>query len=211
MGMFDTIHIDPVMIKESGLCNDERWLKYCAFCNKAEEENGLTDACVPLQFKDLSCVLDNYLLRKNPKGELQLCRYNYTSKFAKSSSNLPNLEDVLSSVEVISTGVKESYTTDTLNAGNIIQTDELDIDIDIQLVIVSGILTEFKVVRFTEYSSAERLNTARLHKQRIRKNIELRKTFKGKVLCIIQKILFKTSSRLARLADFIQRRANGLI
>lgn len=181
MGFFDTIIFNKSVIQ--GL--DPKVDKYLQLLGESE---------LGFQTKDFDCLLRNFFIED---GKLFL--EHVESTWVEEDGPFGGF------VEPISKEKKFYNKTCSIQAYDYLNSEEVDIWIEIQFVFIDGVLQKTSLVKYEETDSAPRIEREKQLQKKIAESIEFGKTFRGKVQRAFGQFLGKLSRKIINFGNLIQR------
>lgn len=181
MGMFDTIIFNKSVIQ--GL--DPKVDKYLRLLGESE---------LGFQTKDFDCLLQNFFIED---GKLFL--EHVESRWVEENGPFGGF------LEPISKEKKLCNKTCTVQAYDALDSEEVDIWIEMQFVFVDGFLQKTSLVKYEETDAAIRIERQKQFQKQWAESIEFGKTFRGKMQRAFGRFLGKLSRKIINFGNLIQR------
>jgi len=181
MGLFDTIVFNKSVIQ--GIAPEvDKYLRLLG-----EEE-------VALQTKDFDCLMRSFFIEDG-----KLFFEKVESKWVEGSSPFGGF------LEPISKEKLPHETTCTIQAYDALNSEEVDIWIEIQFIFIDGFLQKTSLVGYEETDAAIRIEREKQFQKRLAESIAFGKTFRGKVQRVFGQFLIKLSRKIINFGNLIQR------
>lgn len=181
MGFFDTIIFNKSVIQ--GL--DPKVDKYLRLLRQEE---------VDFQTKDLDCCLKNFFIEDGC-----LFEQHVETRWVEDSSTFGGF------IEPVSKEKKLCNKTCTVQAYDALDSEEVDIWIEMQFVFVDGFLQKTSLVKYEETDAAIRIERQKQFQKQWAESIEFGKTFRGKMQKAFGRFLGKLSRKIINFGNLIQR------
>lgn len=181
MGMFDTIIFNKSVIQ--GL--DPKVDKYLRILGESE---------LGFQTKDFDCLLQNFFIED---GKLFL--EHVESRWVEENGPFGGF------LEPISKEKKFYNKTCTVQAYDYLNSEEVDIWIEFEIVFIEGVLQKITLIKYKETDSAPRIERSKQWQKELDESIKFGKTFRGKMQRAFGRFLGKLSRKIINFGNLIQR------
>lgn len=181
MGLFDNIIFNKSVIQ--GIAPEVD--KYLRLLRQEE---------VGFQTKDLDCVLKNFFIEEG-----RLFEEHIEAQWVEENGPFGGF------MEPISKEKKPCNKTCTIQAYDMLDSEEVDIWIEIQFVFIDGFLQKTSLVEYEEMNAVIRIEREKLFQKQLAESIAFGKTFRGKVQRVFGQFLGKLSRKIINFGNLIQR------
>lgn len=181
MGLFDNIIFNKSVIQ--GIAPEVD--KYLRLLRQEE---------VGFQTKDLDCALKNFFIEEG-----RLFEEHIEAQWVEENGPFGGF------MEPISKEKKPCNKTCTIQAYDMLDSEEVDIWIEIQFVFIDGFLQKTSLVEYEEMNAVIRIEREKLFQKQLAESIEFGKTFRGKVQRVFGQFLGKLSRKIINFGNLIQR------
>lgn len=181
MGLFDTIIFNKSVIQ--GI--DPKIDKYLTLLGESE---------LGWQTKDFDCTLSNFYIEE---GKLFL--EHVERKWVEEDGPFGGFLKPISKE-------KQLYNkTCSIQAYELLNSEEVDIWIEIQFVFIDGILQKTTLFKYEETDSAPRIERSKKFQKELQESIKFGKTWRGKLQRAFGKFLGQVSRKIINFGNYIQR------
>lgn len=181
MGMFDTVIFNKSVIQ--GIAPEVD--KYLRLLRQEE---------VAFQTKDFDCALKNFFIEEG-----RLFAEHIEARWVEENGPFGGF------MEPISKEKKPCNKTCTIQAYDMLGSEEVDIWIEIQFVFIDGFLQKTSLVGYEEMNAVIRIEREKLLQKKLAESIAFGKTFRGKVQRVFGQFLGKLSRKIINFGNLIQR------
>ena len=181
MGLFDNIIFNKSVIQ--GIAPEVD--KYLRLLRQEE---------VSFQTKDFDCGLKNFFIEEG-----RLFEEHIEAQWVEENGPFGGF------MEPISKEKKPCNKTCTIQAYDMLDSEEVDIWIEIQFVFIDGFLQKTSLVEYEEMNAVIRIEREKLFQKQLAESIEFGKTFRGKVQRVFGQFLGKLSRKIINFGNLIQR------
>lgn len=180
MGLFDTIIFNKSVIQ--GI--DPKIDKYLTLLGESE---------LGWQTKDFDCTLSNFYIEE---GKLFL--EHVETKWVEEDGPFGGFLEPISKE-------KQLYNkTCSIQAYDLLDSEEVDIWIEIQFVFIDGILQKTTLFKYKETDSAPRIESSKKFQKKLQESIKFGKTWRGKLQRAFGKFLGRVSRKIINFGNYIQ-------
>ena len=181
MGLFDTIIFNKSVIQ--GIAPEVD--KYLRLLRQEE---------VTFQTKDFDCALKNFFIEEG-----RLFAEHIEAQWVEENGPFGGF------MEPISKEKKPCNKTCTIQAYDALNSEEVDIWIEIQFVFIDGFLQKASLVGYEETDAAIRIEREKQFQKKLAESIAFGKTFRGKVQGAFGQFLRKFARKIINFGNLIQR------
>lgn len=181
MGLYDTIIFNKSVIQ--GI--DPKIDKYLTLLGESE---------LGWQTKDFDCTLSNFYIEEG-----KLFEERVESRWVKASGPFGGFLEPISKEKI------PYNRTRTVQAYDMLDSEEVDIWIEMQFVFIDGFLQKTSLAKYEETDASIRIEREKQFQKQWAESIEFGKTFRGKVQRAFGQFLGKLSRKIINLGNLIQR------
>jgi hypothetical protein len=181
MGLFDTIIFNKSVIQGT----DPKVDKYLTLLGENE---------LGWQTKDFDCLLSNFFIEEG-----KLFEEKVEKRWVEENGPFGGFLEPISKEKI------PYNKTCTINAYDFLQSETVDIWIEMDFVFIDGVLQKTSLVKYEETNSAERLERLAKFQKELSESIKFGKTFRGKMQRAFGNFLGLVSRKIINLGNYIQR------